>query len=430
MSRLKRAENLTDVINIFNPKTPLKSRAELKDYYVARENSPLEEMKVLLLESDKNLKLLFTGHKGSGKSTEINKFLSDARVRKKFIGINFSSLDALNPTDMTNLDILLTILGRIIQAIKKSRDLRKNEEIKKIVKDCEHWTKNLEIERIVETKRGRGILGKLNLYFIGVETGMRSDTIVRKSVREKITPSEIMEYIFIFSQQIEQLTGKKLLLVIEDLDKCDEGMIHRIFRDYSATLSDPKLPSTIYSFPINLRYSKDFMVIRNSFASVYELPNMKLRERATKERYSPGFETMLKAITSRMREELMEPDAMETAVEMSGGNMLYLVQIISGAAIQAKKGYFKKGNPRGKEIITTTHVRRVVMDLRRDFQGMLSANDLALVKKYDGVDFSREEEILHLLHNTSLLLYTNNEFWTCAHPIVKELIEKRRNHDP
>ncbi len=419
MAKIKKAKNLSDVINIFNPKEPLKSQEELKHYYVERENSPKGDMKTLLLESKKNLKLLFTGHRGSGKSTEINKLLSEPRMKDKFIAISFSSLEALNPTDMTHLDILLTILGRIIQTIKEKEQLEENEKIGKIIEDCEKWIEGLEIERIVEKKKGKGILGRVHLFFVDVEAGMRTDTIVRESVRKKITPSEVLDYIFIITQQIEVETGKKVLIVTEDLDKCDEGMMRKIFKDYSATLSEIKLPFMIYSFPINLRYSSDFMVIRNSFTQSYELPDIKLKERASKEIYKDGFNTMKKVISNRMESNLMDSEGLNLAVEMSGGNIIYLIQLVSGAAILAKQSETN----RKKEIIKKEDVLEAVKKLRRDFQGMLSENDINLIKKYNNRIFSSEQEILHLLQNTSLLLYINDEFWTSAHPIVGQLMK-------
>jgi len=94
--------------NSFYP-GPLKTSAEMKSYYVERHDEALAEMKESLLTEDNPLKILFTGHIGSGKSTELNKLLCDEEILQDFIVAPFSILKDYDPYDISYQDILLAI---------------------------------------------------------------------------------------------------------------------------------------------------------------------------------------------------------------------------------------------------------------------------------------------------------------------------------
>jgi len=81
----------------------------MKSYYVERHDEALAEMKESLLTEDNPLKILFTGHIGSGKSTELNKLLCDEEILQDFIVAPFSILKDYDPYDISYQDILLAI---------------------------------------------------------------------------------------------------------------------------------------------------------------------------------------------------------------------------------------------------------------------------------------------------------------------------------
>ncbi|MEW5767549.1 MAG: hypothetical protein AB1797_07965 [bacterium] len=69
------AQTLKQAMQVFDPNKPLES----DEYYVLREHNPLKKMEVYLLNNPGFQKILFSGHRGSGKSTELNRlFVSEA----------------------------------------------------------------------------------------------------------------------------------------------------------------------------------------------------------------------------------------------------------------------------------------------------------------------------------------------------------------
>ncbi len=56
---------------LFNPEQPLTTPEEIKDFYIQREDSPVENVIAILEMEDQPAKFLLAGHVGSGKTTEL-----------------------------------------------------------------------------------------------------------------------------------------------------------------------------------------------------------------------------------------------------------------------------------------------------------------------------------------------------------------------
>lgn len=75
------ATDLRRALNILDPESPLRTEEELREYFVARPLSPLTNLCLLLEASDDPQKVLFSGHRGSGKSTELAKLSHELQDR-------------------------------------------------------------------------------------------------------------------------------------------------------------------------------------------------------------------------------------------------------------------------------------------------------------------------------------------------------------
>jgi predicted GTPase len=80
-----KAEKLAEAIRVFDPTHPLQGQ-QLKDWYINRPGNPLKKMETYLglALNDMPVKILFTGHVGSGKSTALNQ-LAEAIKNRFFI---------------------------------------------------------------------------------------------------------------------------------------------------------------------------------------------------------------------------------------------------------------------------------------------------------------------------------------------------------
>jgi hypothetical protein len=104
---LVKAQTLPEVIRAFDPMHPLVGQ-ELQEWYIDRPGNPLERIKIYLQGlalANEPVKLLFTGHVGSGKSTTLNKLAEE--LKRQFFIVPFDARQSLSIADLTYVDLLL-----------------------------------------------------------------------------------------------------------------------------------------------------------------------------------------------------------------------------------------------------------------------------------------------------------------------------------
>ena len=96
------AKDLRKAHTNFDPMRPLSGDSK---FYVDRKNNPLVEMKWSLLNDNPvPQKILFSGHRGSGKSTELRKLTADGEIKEKYFVVHYSINDILDPADLKYTD--------------------------------------------------------------------------------------------------------------------------------------------------------------------------------------------------------------------------------------------------------------------------------------------------------------------------------------
>ena len=103
---LQPAKNIEDVISICDPRRPLSSGEEINAFYVDRGSTVRDEIRLQLEINDLKrgipVKFLLTGHKGSGKSTELNYLCNEISDRYFIVKVGFG----LRP-DISHVDIIV-----------------------------------------------------------------------------------------------------------------------------------------------------------------------------------------------------------------------------------------------------------------------------------------------------------------------------------
>lgn len=138
-----KASYLKQVIGYFDPMQSLDE--EHKDWYVDRPDSPEEEIKVYLLNNGTDTKILFSGHRGSGKSSTLSKLAGDPAIQKAFFVVKFSIKDELNVADLTHTDLLLAIGHRLYDAGESGLD-------SKLKTDLDSWS--ADVSRVTTKPAG------------------------------------------------------------------------------------------------------------------------------------------------------------------------------------------------------------------------------------------------------------------------------------
>lgn len=408
-------DDLKSVYHLFNPDKALFDE-ELKKYYVEMGENETRVLKLKIrlelgLETGEPIKILFTGHGGSGKSTALNRLVSN--LSDKFFVVNYNVLDLLGD-DIDYTDVLFSILAQLVENARKNKISLGSALIERTNKWGQTITENL----ISSTKEGlgfgAGLPGLLNIF-----TWMKSENDTRTEIRKEISP-RVSELISIINDTVIEIesTGKQVLVIIDNLEKLNPEKALNLFWNHGTQLSQP-MCKIIYTFPISLKISDRFTQIRMNFSDDIMYPNIKIHEpNGSVNRESKERALMKEIVAKRVNSNLFEPEALEYIIDMSGGVLRDYIRIIRDSAVTALT--------RGKTVIDKAVAEEVVSDLKNTFQAQLSDEDYdVLLEVSRSKSIKRDQGLVGLLHNLSVLEYANGRNWCDLHPIVRTILEEK-----
>jgi hypothetical protein len=130
-----KAKDLEGIRRVCRP-APLAGK-ELESFFVETDmaRDPHQQTRKRLIEtlnSREDARILFYGHRGCGKSTELNKLLAEQKER--FLPVTFSVHDQMSPTAICAEDLILIIAERVLNAAKKN-NLKVDDDLLKSVLD-------------------------------------------------------------------------------------------------------------------------------------------------------------------------------------------------------------------------------------------------------------------------------------------------------
>lgn len=408
------AGDIREIYHLFNPDKPL-SNEELIRYYVEvdKNEENIADLKVRLelgLETGEPIKILFTGHRGSGKTTALNMLVT--KLNEQFFIVNYSVFDLLDYNDITYSDVLLSILTKMLEKAKNENfDLGDSLD-----KRAEKWSRSITKTTTSEKVKEGSIGFNLPLKLIDIMGRMKSETTTRLEVRKEIEP-RVTELISIINDTIIEIerTDQQVLIIIDNLEKIDYNLT--LFYEHGAQLTQP-LCKIIYTFPISLKSSEKFMQIKINFSEVIIHPNIKINEKDGRP-YTKGRGFMKEIVSRKVSAELFEPAALDYIIDMSGGVVREFVRIIRDCAVRAIA--------KGKKSISKDIAVDVVNGLKNLYQAQLSQSDYeVLANVCCNKDINRDEQLVGLLHNLSVLEYKNAESWCDLNPIVRSIMEERK----
>lgn len=410
-----KASYLGKVIEYFNPMQSLdESRM---DWYVDRPDNPHDEIKVLLLNDPTPLKILFTGHIGSGKSSSLNCLTRDDEIRSKFFIVQFSVEHDLNIFDLTYSDLLLAIGKRLFdEADASGLQLADN-----LLTDLDKWTTEVSVIQKKAEAADVTVKGRISAWFLSAVGTLKTGYSENKEFRQKFEPRipELIAFINRIIRAIETHPkggGKKILVVIEDLDKPPVDVSMDLFLTKGPVLVQPEC-KVIFTVPTSVLYSGQIKVVQQNFPMQYVLPNFKIKE-PTGEKCEKAWNCMREIVLRRMDARLIEEEALDYAVEMSGGVTRELIRIIQAASLRAVVG---KANS-----IQRAHVDYAVVKFRGEYSNQLTRQEsvdiLKEVHRTRQLRSKDEKPMLDLMHNLMILHYPNGPGWYEVNPIVRQLI--------
>ncbi|MEA1905513.1 MAG: AAA family ATPase [Euryarchaeota archaeon] len=403
------AEDLDLAWSNFDPVYPLPAGCP---FYMEPVGKPLNELINALLRTHRQPpKYFFSGHRGCGKSTELNRLAADAEIRQKFFVVKYSVRDVCDVNNLNYVDVLFSIGAQLfLQYTGAGRELRPE-----LMTDLEAWRNSIEWVREKESSFETSVGGGIQGFFVSVMAKIRAEATTRNIIRQTIEPrlSELIDKINLIVADIEGREGKSVLVIIDDLDKPNLEQATEIFYNNQTAITQP-ICHIIYTVPISMFFAQEFIAIRDH---KFSLPNIKLHVKNDRtSRYEPGYAMLKTFIFKRLEKDLIKPDAVDLVIKIGAGvfrETARIMQIAAGSAIE-----------HGRDCIIKEDVKRAERVIRSDFKRILQTGDYDILEEvYKNNDIRGIEKIGHLLHNLSVLEYENDENWYDIHPTLENVLD-------
>ncbi|PZO22886.1 MAG: hypothetical protein DCF25_01930 [Leptolyngbya foveolarum] len=423
------------------------SGAGLERYYVdlipARKTEAIEGVNTVLdfQEPGEFCTILFTGHRGCGKSTELQ------RIRRNWEeDYRVVYLESNEETDINNAEYTDFYLIVIKQIEFELREMGLSFD-PILLKSFEDWFKEVtsETEKTVESSvslQGEASLGsdapfiaKLLVKLLAqIKGGEKQKTLIRQVLQRDISrlKADINLLLRDAYQKIRERYPKGFLVIFDNLDRVPPDVGNHLFFDYAAQLQELNC-TIIYTVPISVLCSSKN--ITNSFGephivsmvNIYELK----RDRCDLTHNSLGLETLAQIVRKRIdTEQLFESTEQVMAlVKASGGHVRQLMQMVRSACQTA--------STRKHDKIQTEDITYAIKQQQFNFERFVPDDHYPLLAKVCLTKNITKDEIGQLmLFNTSVLEYNGLDRWNYPNPAVqqsdlfqdalKQLTEKER----
>lgn len=362
--------------------------------------------------------VLFFGHIGSGKTTELRRFARQLDDSRRYL---VAEVDVLAKLDRNNLQYTEALMAMAESLLERmiGEGFSLGEADLKPVRD---WfassvqvdTRSRELSAELKTglEAGGGIPGLVKL-FAGFTTAFKTGSTQKNEWRQEIrnrftTLSAAFNRLIRAAEAQLQAAGRadRVLFMIDGTDKMRGEDTQRFFvQDAEQLLAIETL--ALYSAPLHLKYDGSQ---GGKLDADIVLPMIKLFERDGS-RCEAGWRALTDLLLRRADRSLFGGDTdIERLVEHCGGHPRELLRLLKLCCEFAD------------ERIDATVVDRAIAQLAADYRYFLTPADYALLATIDATpeQGGNDNAAQGLLHRLALMQY-NDGTWRRSHPVVRTL---------
>jgi hypothetical protein len=378
--------------------------------------------------SDTPLHLLFAGHRGGGKSTELlrlkHALANPPEGETKFFVVYFEAdREDIDVNDVDFPDLLLAIIRQVGKALRD----RVQEELRptwlsRFVDDLKRFLgSEVEFETL-----------ELDAKIAKFTAAIKSSPDVRLKIREALEPnvSNLIEAAnSLLDEAVTRLKAKgyrDLALIVDNLDRLvlrdipnSQFNTHeQLFINRGAQLAQLRC-HTVYTLPISMVFSPRATALVNVFGRRPDvLPMVKVIEPKGTDNPA-GMNAMREIVRKRLTAATVAEnaafdslDTMDYLCRMSGGHVRNLLILIRSACTAA-----------GALPLTRHIAEQAVRGMSNDFERALNRPEFfEVLRQIDQThDLPGSEHDQLLLYNLSVLEYLDGDAWYAVNPAVRAL---------
>ncbi len=384
------------------------------------------------------LKLLFTGHRGSGKTTELARLKRKLEAEGYFV-VYFDVEEQLDIADIQYLDVLVVLAQEVVHQLRESEvfAIELNQDL---LADMARWfgttvleeEEDRERERMLEAEYGLGLKTPA-LVLLDMLTGVRSQIKVsgkQRRIYRRTLENNVWDLIGYLNELLDnarvrlQQAGSAGLVVIADgMEKViytevggemDRRSSHEVlFIEHGEQLKAPRC-HVVYTVPLSLLFNRNVAQIFPD--GYFVVPMVKIAEEDGRPSRA-GREALHQVLARRMElSAIFESDELVwQLVGLSGGHIRDLLRLVRYAFdyTDAKVG--------------AEQIERARRRLLNEYDRLVRDSDLPRLHQ---VHIQRrvpsDPEFSPLLFNLLVLEYQNGERWADVHPAVLALEKFQR----
>lgn len=373
-----------------------------------------------------DMKILFMGHKGCGKSTEIKNISEN--LKDQYCIVTFSIASEIELQGIEYVDVLFVIMEQLLEFVDNHKDLNCNKKVLDQMYDYWNQEKIKELVHYEDAEMGVNAEAKISflkaisLSCKGIlKAGSESKDIIRKMIEPRLNVliGMMNELVTDINMQLRRQYQQELLVIIEDMDKLDIEEARHIFVLHRRALLSLKL-NMIISFPIYMVYTPDFSMIRDDFNKCILYSMIKVNNK-DHTRYDAGINIMKKIVEKRMDCSLIDDDALDLIVLKSGGAIRDMFYMLSEAALD------KLNNEELDTPINVDEARNVVQRLKSEYERNITSQEQyeTLIRIYEEPQPTNTDEHLSKLLQTLSVIEYNGERWCGVHPVLVDFLKEK-----
>lgn len=396
---------------------------------LARVKQAIEDEDIELKREKRYGKILFTGHRGCGKSTELRQ-IQDYGASQGYQVIYIDAADEIDINDVQYTDLYLVIVKRVEEELRKL----KLKFDPKILKDFEDWFKQTTKE--TETKYNKWwestagldfapeipLVGKIVLKLLGGIRGSEENKTIIRQVLDR-NAIELMKIINDLlndaskkmRQKYAQLYG--FLIIFDSLDRVNTSIGKHLFQDYGKQLQINCF--TIYTVPISII---NWIKLDSDSSSSCVMPMVNIYKYEINKCYleydQDGLNAMASLIKKRVKTEaVFESD--ELLLELakaSGGHVRQLMQLTRMACTIARAN--------SREQITVEDVTESIQREQQIWENLITAESSyqSLAEVCLKKELPKIPDISEMLYHNYILEYGGGRIkrWYYVNPLLMQ----------
>lgn len=363
--------------------------------------------------------LLFYGHIGCGKSTEMRHLCADLHAPQRYWVVQVDLLKFLDPSNVRYCDVWLAVAQRILEEAANVPDLKIADialqrlynwfkEIIKINEDVREMAGELKSE--VELGYQIPLVAKLLSKFTA---SFKMGNTKRETVREVVN-NNYGEFISALNQVLASLceelrrtrTAVQPLVWIDGCDRFRGEDWRRFFIDEGNQLTQANCV-TIYTAPLALKHNGRPLAQFDSLV----LPMVKLQDFDSGDRLLHAWQMMREFILKRCHHSMFADLAtLDQLIFYSGGNLRDALRLLRLCCETVESTPF-----------TLQTVEDAAYQLAGEFRNWLTVEHYEVLANCDlNLNMGQGEAINKLVEEGALLEY-NTGSWRQAHPVLHKL---------